>query len=82
MGPQLMANVPALISLVTGGMAWYGGTLLPEKHALVKTFLYISGGLNAVSGVTQLAIAPQISAALEAQQATQGLRYAQFGPPA
>jgi hypothetical protein len=82
MGPQLMANVPALISLVTGGMAWYGGTLLPEKHAMVKTFLYISGGLNAVSGITQLAIAPSIASALEQQQVTQGLAYAPFGPPA
>ena len=64
-------NLPAVVGLVTGGMAVYAGTLLPEKHALVRTYLYFAGGLNMLGAATQLAVAPSISAAVAMAQAAQ-----------
>lgn len=63
-GNALLYNIPAVVSVVTGGMAIYAGTLLPEKHALVRTYLYIAGGMNMLGGATQIAIAPSIAAAV------------------
>jgi len=65
-------NIPAVVSVLTGGMAMYAGTLLPEKHQLVRTYLYLAGGLNMLGGATQLAVAPSISRAVAQAQASQG----------
>ena len=68
MNNSWLYNFPALVSIVTGGMAVYAARLLPEKHGLVRTYLYIAGGLNMAGGVTQLAVAPTIAAAVKKQQ--------------
>jgi len=68
----LLYNIPAVVSVITGGMAIYAGSLLPEKHSLVRTYLYLAGGLNMLGGATQIAIGPSITAAVAKAQIANG----------